>query len=103
MKTSTDRILTSHAGSIGRPPALVDLLRRQESGEPVDTAAFEKTALDAIQDVVDRQLTAGIDIINDGEQARPNFHDYVFGRLTGFERRQKPAGTPNPRSTSREY
>ena len=78
MKTSRDRILTTHAGSIGRPPGLVDLLRHQESGEPVDPAVFEKAALRAIEEVVDRQIAAGIDVINDGEQARPNFHDYVF-------------------------
>jgi 5-methyltetrahydropteroyltriglutamate--homocysteine methyltransferase len=103
MKTSKDRILTTHAGSIGRPPGLVDLLRRRESGELVEDSAFDKAALAAIGDVIDRQISAGIDIVNDGEQARPNFHDYVFERLTGFERRQKPAGAPNPRSSSREY
>jgi 5-methyltetrahydropteroyltriglutamate--homocysteine methyltransferase len=103
MKTSTDRILTTHAGSIGRPPALVELLRQRESGEAVDPTLFNKTALGAITDVVDRQIDAGIDVINDGEQARPSFHDYIFERLTGFERRQKPAGTANPRATSREY
>ena len=103
MKTSRDRILTTHAGSIGRPRDLVDLLRRQESGEPVDAGLFERTALGAIDEVVSRQIESGIDIINDGEQARPNFHDYVFERLTGFERRQKAAGAANPRATSREY
>src|SRR5688500_1524596 len=103
MKTSIDRILTTHAGSIGRPAQLIDLMRRRESGEAVDAAVFEKAALGAIEDVVDRQIAAGIDVVNDGEQARPNFHDYVFERLTGFERRQKPAGAPNPRATSREY
>jgi 5-methyltetrahydropteroyltriglutamate--homocysteine methyltransferase len=103
MKTSTDRILTTHAGSIGRPPGLVDLLRRSESGEAVDAAAFGSAALDAIEAVVNRQLAAGIDVINDGEQARPNFHDYIFERLTGFERRQKPVGAANPRANSREY
>jgi 5-methyltetrahydropteroyltriglutamate--homocysteine methyltransferase len=81
----------------------VDLLRRRESGELVEDSAFDKAALAAIGDVIDRQISAGIDIVNDGEQARPNFHDYVFERLTGFERRQKPAGAPNPRSSSREY
>ena len=103
MKTSKDRILTTHAGSIGRPLGLVDLLRQRESGLVVDDTVFEKTALSAIEDVVDRQLSAGIDVINDGEQARPNFHDYIFERLTGFERRQKPASEANPRAGSREY
>jgi 5-methyltetrahydropteroyltriglutamate--homocysteine methyltransferase len=103
MKTSQDRILTTHAGSIGRSRELQDLLRREESGESVDAAAFEKLAARAIDDVVDRQLASRIDILNDGEQARPNFHDYVFSRLTGFERRQKPGGVTGPRANSREY
>ena len=80
-----------------------DLLRRQESGESVDAAAFEKTALGAIERSSTARSPPGIDVINDGEQARPNFHDYVFERLTGFERRQKPAGAANPRANSREY
>jgi 5-methyltetrahydropteroyltriglutamate--homocysteine methyltransferase len=103
MKTSRDRILTTHAGSIGRSLELQDVLRRTESGESVDATAFEKLALGAIGHVVDRQIASGIDILNDGEQARPSFHDYVFSRLTGFERRQKPAGAASPRATSREY
>jgi 5-methyltetrahydropteroyltriglutamate--homocysteine methyltransferase len=103
MKTSRERILTTHAGSIGRPPELIDLLRHRESGEEVDDAAFEAAATKAISDVVDRQLAAGIDVINDGEQSRPSFHDYIFERLTGFERRPLPPNAPNPRSRSREY
>ena len=81
MKTSRDRILTTHAGSIGRPAGLVDILRRKESGETVDSAAFDTAATNAAQAVIDRQIECGIDVINDGEQPRPNFHDYVFDRL----------------------
>jgi len=103
MKTSDKRILTTHAGSIGRPPELVDLLRRRESGEEVDATTFDAATAGAISDVIDRQLDCGIDVINDGEQARPNFHDYIFERLDGFERRPLPPGTPGPRVGSREY
>jgi 5-methyltetrahydropteroyltriglutamate--homocysteine methyltransferase len=103
MKTSRDRILTTHAGSIGRPEAVQELLRRKESGEPVDAGAFEAVTRSAISDVIDRQIACGIDIINDGEQARPSFHSYVLERLTGFERRPKPEESPNPRAGSREY
>jgi 5-methyltetrahydropteroyltriglutamate--homocysteine methyltransferase len=102
MKTSKERILTTHAGSIGRPAALLDMLRRQESGEAPD-AAFAAAADAAVRDVIDRQLAAGIDIVNDGEQARPSFWAYVFERLTGFERRPLPPGSPPPRAGSREY
>jgi 5-methyltetrahydropteroyltriglutamate--homocysteine methyltransferase len=103
MKTSRERILTTHAGSIGRPSGLVDLLRRKESGEAVESATFDAAAGNAIRDVIDRQIECGIDVINDGEQARPNFHDYVFERLTGFERRPKPPNSAGPRAGSREY
>jgi 5-methyltetrahydropteroyltriglutamate--homocysteine methyltransferase len=103
MKTSRDRILTTHAGSIGRPQNLIDLLRLKESGESVDDSLFNATAETAIREVVDRQLESGLDVVNDGEQARPNFHSYVLERLTGFERRVNPPGLPNPRAGSREY
>lgn len=103
MKTSRERILTTHSGSIGRPATLLDLLRRKESDEAVDDAAFATAVNDAIRDVIDRQLTSGLDVINDGEQARPSFHSYVLERLTGFERRPIPPDQPNPRAGSREY
>jgi 5-methyltetrahydropteroyltriglutamate--homocysteine methyltransferase len=102
MKTSKERILTTHAGSIGRPPALLEMLRQQESGEAPD-AAFAAAADGAVRDVIDRQIAAGIDIVNDGEQARPSFWAYIFERLTGFERRPMPPGSPHPRAGSREY
>jgi 5-methyltetrahydropteroyltriglutamate--homocysteine methyltransferase len=82
---------------------LLELLRRQESGEAVDSAEFERLAGDNIRDVIDRQLAAGLDIINDGEQARPSFWGYVFERLTGFERRPLATDAPTPRAGSREY
>jgi len=103
MKTSQERVLTTHSGSIGRPAVLLDLLRRKESDEFVDGAAFDTAAGDAVRDVIDRQLASGIDVINDGEQARPSFHSYVLERLTGFERRPSPPNQPNPRAASREY
>jgi 5-methyltetrahydropteroyltriglutamate--homocysteine methyltransferase len=103
MKTSRDRILTTHAGSIGRPVGLVDLLRQKESGESVEDATFSEAADEATRAVIDGQLKSGIDVINDGEQARPNFHSYVLERLTGFERRPQPPSQPGPRIGSREY
>ena len=103
MKTSHDRILTTHAGSIGRPPAMQDMLRRKESGEALDEAEFESVTREAVKEVIDRQLASGIDVINDGEQPRPSFHSYVLERMTGFERRPKAPGAPQPRAGSREY
>ncbi|MBM4440503.1 MAG: cobalamin-independent methionine synthase II family protein [Candidatus Rokubacteria bacterium] len=84
MRTSDDRILTTHVGSIPRPAALRDLLVRQDRGEVVDAAALARETEAAIRDVVARQLEAGIDIGNDGEQPRPGFSTYVVDRMTGF-------------------
>jgi 5-methyltetrahydropteroyltriglutamate--homocysteine methyltransferase len=102
MKRSTERILTTHAGSLARPPELVELIHAKESNQPYDRAVFAETARRAVADVVRRQLDAGIDVINDGEQAKPSFHGYFLERLDGFERRRGPSG-PQRRTANREY
>ncbi len=84
MRRSDDRILTTHVGSIPRPLALRDLLVRQDRGEPIDAAALEHATEAAIREVVARQLAAGIDVGNDGEQPRPGFSTYVVDRMQGF-------------------
>ena len=84
MRKSDDRILTTHVGSIPRPPALRDLLVRQERGEAIAADALARETQAAVRDVVARQLEAGIDIGNDGEQPRPGFSTYVVDRMTGF-------------------
>ena len=73
MQKSERKILTTHVGSLPRNPALTDLLLRQGAGEPVDPAAFQCTVAVAVDEVVRRQLEAGIDIGNDGEQPRVAF------------------------------
>ena len=70
MKRSEHRILTTHVGSLPRPPALRDLLVRQDRGEVVDAAALAREAEAAVRHVVRKQLEAGIDVGNDGEQPR---------------------------------
>jgi 5-methyltetrahydropteroyltriglutamate--homocysteine methyltransferase len=92
MRRSDDRILTTHVGSLPRPPALADMLVRQERGEAVDAAALRDAARAAVADVVARQIEAGIDIINDGEQPRVGFQTYVPTRMSGFggESRRPP-------------
>jgi 5-methyltetrahydropteroyltriglutamate--homocysteine methyltransferase len=85
MKRSTDRILTTHVGSIARPPDLLEMLRAQANGEPVDGAKFAARAKQAVADVVARQAEIGIDVVADGEQSKPGFQTYVGERLTGFE------------------
>lgn len=84
MHSSTTRLLTTHVGSLPRSPALTDLLLRQERGEAIDEAALQRHMASAVEAVVHKQLDAGIDIGNDGEQPRVAFHTYVARRMRGF-------------------
>lgn len=84
MKLSWDRILTTHVGSLPRSEKLTDLLLRREAGEPCDAAALTREMDRAVRHVIDRQVTAGIDIGNDGEQQRVGFQTYIPQRMTGF-------------------
>src|SRR3989475_13156537 len=85
MKLSTERILTTHVGSLAHPPDLFDMLAARASGQPYDAVAFETRVRQAIADVVRRQAELGIDIIDDGEQGKPGFVAYISERLGGFE------------------
>src|SRR2546427_9597817 len=84
MKRSESRILTTHTGSLPRPPALRDLLVRQDRGETVDAVALALEAEAAVRHVVARQLEAGVDVGNDGEQPRVGFSTYPAKRMRGF-------------------
>ena len=84
MKGSDERILVTHVGSIPRPAALRDLLVRQDAGEAVDARQLERQAEAAVRHVVERQLAAGVDVGNDGEQPRAGFSTYVARRMRGF-------------------
>jgi 5-methyltetrahydropteroyltriglutamate--homocysteine methyltransferase len=85
MKTSTDRILTTHTGSIARPDDLIELMRAKENGLPYDRAEFESRVTAAVEDSVRRQVEAGLDVINDGEQRKSGFATYLTERIGGFE------------------
>ena len=85
MQTSTDRILTTHTGSIARPDDLIELMRARENGLPYDTGAFEARAQAAVAECVRRQVEAGLDVINDGEQRKSGFTTYLTERLAGFD------------------
>lgn len=85
MKRSTDRILTSHSGSLPRPPELMPLLEERAAGRPVDMALFEPMVAKAIEDIVDQQLAAGLTVVNDGENSKISYTNYVLDRLSGFE------------------
>jgi len=84
VRASSDRILTTHAGSLPRPPALRDLHVLASRREPVDAAALASAVDAATRAVVARQLDVGIDVGNDGEQGRESFFTYVQHRLSGF-------------------
>lgn len=93
MLTSTDRILTTHVGSLPRNEALADLLIRQEAGETIDTAGLAQRVEAATAHVIASQVKAGVDIGNDGEQSRVGFQTYVPRCMCGFggESKRPPA------------
>ena len=87
MIRSTDRIRTTHVGSLARPRALLDLMKAAAEGRPVDPAELAETERKAVADVVARQRAAGLDMISDGEQTKTGFYAYIGQRLSGFEPR----------------
>ena len=93
MLTSTDRILTTHVGSLPRNEKLSDLLIRQEAGERIDTAALALEIEAATRTVIERQVKSGVDVGNDGEQSRVGFQTYVPRCMCGFggESKRPPA------------
>jgi 5-methyltetrahydropteroyltriglutamate--homocysteine methyltransferase len=84
MKRSTDRILTTHVGSLPRPPGIVDFLMKKEKGEAYDAAAFDAAMTRAVADVVKRQADIGIDVVSDGETSKIGYATYMQERLNGF-------------------
>ena len=81
---NADRILTTNIGSLPRPAAVVDLLRRRDRDEAIDPAQFEREISVAVSDVVARQVAVGIDVVNDGEMSKASYATYIQQRLTGF-------------------
>jgi 5-methyltetrahydropteroyltriglutamate--homocysteine methyltransferase len=90
MKRSTDRILTTHAGSLARPDALKQLLLAKDAGQAVDPGAFDRAVTDAVATVVHKQAEAGVSVVSDGEQSKLGFAAYVSGRLSGFDGPELP-------------
>ena len=84
---STDRILTTHAGSLPRPDGLMDMVLAKARGQPVDQAALDSRLKSGVAEVVKRQIECCLDIVNDGELSKPNFTDYVLERIAGCENR----------------
>jgi 5-methyltetrahydropteroyltriglutamate--homocysteine methyltransferase len=82
MRRSTDRILTTHVGSLPRPASVLELMKAGERGDELDQAVSQ-----AVDEVVGEQVAHGVDVVTDGEQGKASFFGYVAERLTGFEPR----------------
>jgi 5-methyltetrahydropteroyltriglutamate--homocysteine methyltransferase len=92
MKTSTDRILTTHVGSLARPVELLDTMKEKEHGRPYDHARFDQQVREAVADRVRKQVENRIDIVTDGEMSKVSFLGYVKDRLGGFEVEEGSSG-----------
>ena len=94
MKRSTDRILTTHTGSLPRPKDLLRLLQEREEGPLGEETALTGLTRAAVLDVVQKQRATGLSVVNDGEQGRADYTIYVKDRLTGFG--AESSSWPNP-------
>jgi len=101
MKGLGERILTTHVGSLVRPAAILEMIIDQLVGEPFDQQAFDALVARCVKDVVAKQAEVGIDIPSDGEFSKPDFHNYVVGRLGGLE--VQPAQRPSAGGTGMYY
>jgi 5-methyltetrahydropteroyltriglutamate--homocysteine methyltransferase len=100
MKLSTDRILTTHVGSLPRPDDLFELMLDKMDGKPLDEKAYAERVRKAVSDSVKQQVDAGLDIVSDGEMGKPSFITYAAQRLDGLEKRE--GNRPSPFSNTRE-
>src|SRR5437870_3700803 len=100
MKRSTERILTTHTGSLPRPDDVVAMMRDRQSGQPVDDRALAARVKSAVEEVVRKQVQAGVDVVSDGEQGKPAFNTYVARRLAGFGGENRE---PRPRAEAEDF
>src|SRR3954470_21274184 len=87
MASRPDRILTTHTGSLHRPPDLEEMFRQKLAGERYDEQAFEARLASSVAEIVRRQADIGIDLIDDGELSKVDFYSYAKYRLEGIETR----------------
>jgi len=100
MKLSTDRILTTHVGSLPRPDDLFEMMLKRMDGEPIDEKAYAERVRRAVADSVKQQAAAGLDVVSDGEMGKPSFITYAAQRLDGLEKRE--GARPSPFANTRE-
>ncbi|WP_131785758.1 cobalamin-independent methionine synthase II family protein [Protofrankia symbiont of Coriaria ruscifolia] len=92
MHTSTDRILTTHTGSLPRPEELTELMHRKMDGKLVDEDQLAAAIEVARANVLDKQLNSGVDVVSDGEVSKPSYVTYVTDRFDGFGGEAQPLG-----------
>src|SRR5215468_10812106 len=104
MKRSTERILTTHVGSLIRPAPLQDFLRAKQAGKSYDRTGYEACLKSSVAEVVRKQAEVGVDVVSDGEFGKSiSWSQYVLERLSGFERRPiKTGANPFTRGVDRE-
>jgi 5-methyltetrahydropteroyltriglutamate--homocysteine methyltransferase len=93
MKTSTERILTTHTGSLPRPRPLIEVILGRERAGTVDAQRFETETAKAVEEVVALQVAAGIDVVSDGEMSKPSYTTYIRHRVDGI--------APDPRAAAK--
>ena len=93
MKRSTDRIITTHVGSLPRPADLIPVLWAKDAGQPYDHEVYARRVRESVADVVRKQAELGIDVLGDGEHSKSSFITYTRTRLGGFEPTDQPAGS----------
>ncbi len=92
MKQSVDRILTTHTGSLPRPPDMLGLLVEEQQARLAERAQLDSSVRAAVQEVFNRQVETGLNVVNDGEQGRVDYTVYVKDRLTGYDGESTPLG-----------
>jgi 5-methyltetrahydropteroyltriglutamate--homocysteine methyltransferase len=100
MKLSTDRVLTTHVGSLPRPDDLFEMMLAKMDGKALDEKAYAERVRRAVEDSVKQQVAAGLDVVSDGEMGKPSFITYAAQRLGGLEKRD--GVRPSPFSNTRE-
>jgi 5-methyltetrahydropteroyltriglutamate--homocysteine methyltransferase len=100
MKLSTDRFLTTHVGSLPRPDDLFEMMLAKMDGRPVDESIYAARVRTAVEDSVKQQITAGLDVVSDGEMGKPSFITYAAQRRSGLEKLE--GVRPSPFSNTRE-
>ena len=100
MKLSTDRVLTTHVGSLPRPDDLFAMMLAKMDGKALDEKAYAERVRRAVEDSVKQQVAAGLDVVSDGEMGKPSFITYAAQRLGGLEKRD--GVRPSPFSNTRE-